>query len=124
MNLLDSVIDVYLTDFKYGNDRCVAKLSDTRNYCEIVKRNHLIAREQAEVIVRHLVLPGHLECCTFPVLEWISENLLDVKVNIMGQYRPEYRADEFDGINRRIDRNEFERALEFGRELGLDLIRE
>ncbi|RLI92636.1 MAG: radical SAM protein [Candidatus Altiarchaeales archaeon] len=123
MSLLDGVIDVYLTDFKYGNDKCAERLSNVRNYCSVVKRNHKIAKEQCEMIIRHLVMPNHLECCTFPILEWISRNLENVRVNVMAQYRPEYRAMEFEDINRRLDMNEFREAIEFARELGLDLVR-
>jgi len=92
MRLLDGVVDIYLTDFKYGNDMCAERLSNAKGYMGIVTRNHLLARNQAEVIIRHLVLPNHFKCCTEPVLRWISENLRDVKVNVMAQYRPEHRA--------------------------------
>jgi len=122
MRLLNGVMDVYLTDFKYGNDSCAKRLSDARNYCEIVKRNHKLANKQGEVIIRHLVLPNHLDCCTRPILRWISENLKNVKVNVMAQYRPEYRAMKFDDINRRLSYDEFQDAIEIAEELKLDLI--
>ncbi len=122
MRLLNGVMDVYLTDFKYGNDSCAKMLSDVENYCEIVKRNHKLANKQGEVIVRHLVLPNHIDCCTRPILEWISENLKNVKVNVMPQYRPEYRAMEFDDINRGLRYDEFQKAIEIAKELNLDLI--
>ncbi len=122
MDLLNGVIDVYLTDFKYGNDKCARNLSDAKNYWEITTRNHLIAREQAEMIIRHLVLPNHLECCTKPILEWISENLENVKVNLMDQYRPEWRAMDFREISRKLTHTEFQEALRFADELGIDLI--
>src|SRR4030042_1468196 len=62
MRLLDGIIDVYLTDFKYGNDNCALRLSNVRDYMSVVTRNHRKAREHAEMIVRHLVLPNHYEC--------------------------------------------------------------
>jgi len=122
MRLLNGVMDVYLTDFKYGNDSCAKRLSDARNYCEIVKRNHKLANKQGEVIIRHLVLPNHIDCCTRPILQWISENLKNVKVNVMAQYRPEYKAMKFDDINRRLSYDEFQDAIEIAEELKLDLI--
>jgi len=121
MGLLDGVIDVYLTDFKYGNDRCAMRLSDVTDYMRVVTRNHLLARKQAEVIIRHLVLPNHLECCTAPVLKWISENMDDVKVNVMSQYRPEHRARDHDDIDRPLRMSEYRTAIELACELGLDL---
>ncbi len=122
MNLLDGLIDVYLTDFKYGNDRCAKRLSDVRDYMRVIKRNHLTANRQCEMIIRHLVLPNHLECCTKPILDWIKENLDNVYVNVMGQYRPEYRAMEHKDINRRLNYLELREAVSYARSLGLDLI--
>ena len=121
LELLDGVIDVYLTDFKYGNDICAKRLSGIDRYMEVAQRNHLIARAQAEMIIRHLVLPSHLECCTRPILTWIAENLEGVKVNVMGQYRPAHKAQSFGDISRSIRVSEYESALRIAEELGLDL---
>lgn len=121
MALLDGVVDVYLTDFKYGNDRCALRLSDAPDYMRVITRNHSTARASAEVIVRHLVLPGHIECCTRPVLEWVSKNLAPVKVNVMAQYRPEHRAREFPELARPLGMAEFEEAMRIADDLCLDL---
>jgi len=121
MKLLKGVIDVYLTDFKYGNDKCAMRLSNAPNYMQVTQRNHLSARKDSEVIVRHLVLPGHIDCCTKPVLTWIAENLKDVKVNVMAQYRPEHRAREFPDIARPLGTAEYRQAIEIADALGLDL---
>ncbi len=122
MDLLNGIIDVYLTDFKYGNDRCAGRLSKVKNYCSIIKRNHSIASRQGEVIVRHLVLPGHVECCSKPALRWISENVPDSLVNIMAQYRPEYKAMDYEDISRNLSRGEYLEAYNYGKKLGLNLI--
>jgi putative pyruvate formate lyase activating enzyme len=120
MKLLDGCVDVYLTDFKYGNDACAERLSKVKNYWEITTRNHLLSKEQAELLIRHLVLPNHVECCTKPVLEWIAENLgNEVRVNIMGQYRPEFEAYKMPDIARGVSRDEMNKAFEIARENGL-----
>ena len=120
--LLKGTQDIYLTDFKWGNDRCAKKYSGIPRYWETVTRNHLTAFLDAEVLIRHLVMPGHLECCTFPVLRWIAEKLGDrVRVNVMAQYRPCYKASQYPEINRPITVEEFERAVEEARRLGLNL---
>ncbi len=106
MKLLSQLMDVYLTDFKYGNDDCARKLSDVENYTLVLRRNHLIAEKTGDLIIRHLVLPGHLECCTKPLLEWIDSNLDDPKVNIMTQYRPAWHADEHPKIDRYLNSEE------------------
>ncbi|MFW6142108.1 MAG: radical SAM protein [Candidatus Saliniplasma sp.] len=108
MNLLAKLIDVYLTDFKYGNDECAERLSGIKNYTDIVKRNHKIAEKTGDLIIRHLVLPDHIECCTIPLLEWIDEELSSPAVNIMTQYRPSYRADRYPEINRYLSSKELE----------------
>lgn len=122
MQLLDGVIDLYLTDFKYGNDNCALKYSHAPRYFDIVSRNHLLARQQAELLIRHLVMPNHIECCTKPVLNWIAQNLENVRVNVMDQYRPEYKAHDFDEISHRLGWPEFSEALEYAKELGLDIV--
>ncbi|UCE37740.1 MAG: radical SAM protein [Thermoplasmata archaeon] len=121
MRLLDGIIDVYLTDFKYGNDECAKRLSNATNYWEIVTRNHKMARAQCEMIIRHLVLPGHFKCCTKPILTWISENLKNVRVNVMDQYRPEYNAYEHEELTRKLHKNEFAAAFDLAQDLGLSI---
>ena len=59
--ILNGIIDVYLTDFKYRNNECALRLSKVDNYIEIIKRNHKFAYENGEVIIRHLVMPNHIE---------------------------------------------------------------
>ena len=122
MALLDGVVDVWLTDLKYGNDLCAIRLSDAPDYLSIVHRNHLLAMGSGEVLVRHLVLPNHLLCCTFPVLEWVAENLPGAAVNVMGQYRPTHRAFEHQDIARPLRRAEYEAALAKAVELDLCLV--
>jgi len=121
MKVLGGVVDVYLSDFKYGNDKCAQKLSKVENYMEVVERNHEIATKQAELVIRHLVLPNHLECCTKPILEWIANNIQGkCIVNLMNQYRPAYKAHEYSDINRRLDKEEFDKAVELAKELKIN----
>jgi putative pyruvate formate lyase activating enzyme len=116
--LLDGVMDVYLTDFKYGNDVCAYRLSKVEGYFGAVSRNHALAAEQAELLVRHLVLPGHVLCCSVPVMNWLREEIGPVRMNVMDQYRPVYKANEHRDINRRPTRAEFNKAYEHAETLG------
>ena len=106
LKLPDGVIDLYLTDFKYGNNKCAKRLSKVDNYLEIIKRNHILAHENSEMIIRHLVMPNNVECCSKPIIKWISENLPNACVNIMSQYRPEYLARDYDDISRFVTKEE------------------
>ena len=122
MKLLDGVVDVYLTDFKFSKE-CAKELSKFEKYWEVVTRNHLIAKKQAEMVIRHLILPNHVVCCSFEILEWISKNLgKSVIVNIMDQYMPHWKALERKDINRRITREEFDLVVKKAKELGLIFI--
>jgi putative pyruvate formate lyase activating enzyme len=73
-----------------------------------------------ELIVRILVLPNHLECCAKPIINWIADNLSrGTRVNIMFQYRPEWRACEVPDLHRRLTGAEIDRALQLAREANL-----
>ncbi len=123
MKLLSDVIDIWLPDFKYGNDSCAKSLSKVDNYFEIVSRNHLIASKNGDMIIRHLVLPGHIECCTKPILKWISENIPNALVNIMRQYHPDYLVEKFPqkykSIYRRVSSEEMSEAYSYAKKLGI-----
>ena len=125
LRLILHVMDIWLPDFKYGNDQCATRLSAAPRYFEVVTRNLREAVMHGDMIIRHLVLPGHIECCTKPVLKWIAENLPRdrVLVNIMDQYRPEFMVLKYPRrwpeITRRPSRREMEEAYEYARRLGI-----
>jgi putative pyruvate formate lyase activating enzyme len=121
LNLLDGVVDVYVADFKYGNNECAEELSEVKNYFEIITRNHLLAEKNANLIIRHLVLPSHTECCTYPILKWISKNMDNPAVDVSFHYRPEYKAMENSRISRYLTQEEQNRALEIAKEFGITL---
>jgi putative pyruvate formate lyase activating enzyme len=119
MCLLDGFVDLYLTDFKYGNDKCALRLSGVPNYMAVVGRNHQIAWEAGEMIIRHLVLSNHVECCSKPLLKWISQNLgLEVVLNIIGQYHPVYNSQEYEEISRIPLSSEMGEVVKYARHLG------
>jgi putative pyruvate formate lyase activating enzyme len=118
--LLAGFADVYLLDFKYGPGECAEKISEAPNYWNVCTRNHLEAKNYGELIIRILVLPNHLECCTKPIINWIAENLgAETRVNVMFQYRPEWRAYEIPELRRRLTKEEMEKALHFAKEAKL-----
>jgi putative pyruvate formate lyase activating enzyme len=90
--LLDGVVDVYLADLKCGSAKCAKDLLGVDDYLETVQRNLLFAQGSADLIVRHLVLPGHAECCREPVLRWLKENMPQVKLSLRGEYLPPSEA--------------------------------
>ena len=123
LKILLDVIDIWLPDFKYGNDKCALRLSKVPKYFEVVSRNLKIAYKHGDMIIRHLVLPNHVECCTRPVLEWIAKNCPEALVNVMDQYRPEHlvlkEPEKYSDINRTITSEELREAYKIAKELGL-----
>ncbi len=120
MRLLDGFVDLFLSDFKYGPEGCAKKLSNVPNYWKTITRNHKMAKNSGDMIIRHLVLPGHVECCSKPILKWIRDNLgKKTVVNIMGQYRPVYRAYKCKEITRYPSHSELEEVVKYARKLGL-----
>ena len=118
--LLAGFADVYLLDFKYGPGDCAEKISDATYYWKTCTRNHLEAKKYGELIIRVLVLPNHLECCTKPTLNWIAENLgTGTRVNLMFQYRPKWRASNFPELRRRLTKGEMEKAVQLAENAGL-----
>jgi len=118
--LLAGFADIYLLDFKYGPSDCAERISDAPDYWEVCTRNHLEAKKYGELIVRVLVLPNHLDCCTKPILQWIAENLgVETRVNVMFQYRPEWQAYEVPELRRKLTKAEMQKALRLAEQAGL-----
>jgi putative pyruvate formate lyase activating enzyme len=120
--LLDGIFDVWLADFKFGNDGCAARLAKTPDYLRVVRENLLWANEHSELIVRHLLMPNHLDCCWRPVAEWLAENLPDVKVNLRTGFWPAWHARRHSELAGVVSAEENDQAFGLARELGINLI--
>jgi putative pyruvate formate lyase activating enzyme len=119
--LLDGMFDVWLADFKFGNDTCALRLAKVPDYIRIVQENLLWADEHSELIVRHLLMPGHVECCWQPVAEWLAENLPEVKVNLRAGFWPAWHAARHHELRGTVTAGENDNAFELARQLGLNL---
>jgi putative pyruvate formate lyase activating enzyme len=99
--VLDGVVDVWLADWKYGNDACARRLSVVPRYGEVLERNVRRALAGgARVIVRYLVLPGHTDCCFEPIARWLGEHAPAAEVSVLDQYTPFFRAAKVRGLER------------------------
>lgn len=136
LQILDGVIDIYMPDFKYADEKYAFKYSKVKNYPQVakdaLKEMHrqvgdlLIDEEQGialrGLLVRHLVLPNNI-AQTEEVVKFIADNISkDTYINIMDQYRPCYKADEYPELNRRITNKEFQEAIETALKYGLKRI--
>jgi putative pyruvate formate lyase activating enzyme len=87
MALLDGVVDLYLGDIHFGNDRCAERLSRTPDYSQSVRGAFAAAAHSgASVLIRHLVMPGHIDCCAGPAMRWAREALADAPFHLMLGY--------------------------------------
>ncbi|HVY61944.1 MAG TPA: radical SAM protein [Planctomycetota bacterium] len=119
--LLRGVVDVYLADWKYGDDACALKLSAAPRYLEVVRRNLRFARESARLIVRYLVMPGHNACCLRPIARMMAEELPGVPLSILDPYVPLFRAPRVKGMDRGSTRDEAVEARAIAREHRLEI---
>jgi putative pyruvate formate lyase activating enzyme len=121
LSLIIDLIDFWLPDWKYGNNKCAKKYSGVENYFEIMSRNHFRIHNEGsgEMVIRHLVMPDHIDCCSKPILEYISKNLPNALVNLMGQYRPQYKAYQFKEINRSPTSEEMQVIQNYATKLGI-----
>jgi putative pyruvate formate lyase activating enzyme len=120
--LLDGVVDVYVADFKFGNDECARRLAGIQNYTRIITRNLKIAASQSKLIIRHLLLPGHAECCYRPIVSWLHDNLPSVPLSLRDGYLPSWRAWRFADIAHPLIAGQGEEAEKLADRMGLTVI--
>ena len=130
---LDGYIDIYLPDLKYYSNDICKKYSKIDNYFEIatsaIKEMYKQVGSsefnedgimQKGLIIRHLILPNHIQN-TKHILKWIKENMpSDVYVSIMAQYFPTYKAKEDELLNRKITKKEYKEVENYLYTLGLE----
>src|SRR5919109_1035518 len=129
MCILRSLMDAWLPDFKFGPGKCAMNLSRTPWYWDTVTNNLRLIYEWGEdFVIRHLIMPNHIECCTKPVLEWIARNTPGVPINIMDQYHPDNLCDpispkyreRYSEIARSSSKEEIIRSYQYAKDLGLN----
>jgi putative pyruvate formate lyase activating enzyme len=132
IRLLEGIVDIYMPDAKYGAREPAETFSSAPDYWERCKESLREMHRQVGVLetdsrgialrgvlIRHLILPNDM-AGSREVLAFIARELsTDSYVNIMFQYRPLYRAQEFREINRRPALKEFAAAIDMARLLGL-----
>jgi putative pyruvate formate lyase activating enzyme len=95
LDLLDGIVHWYLADLKFGNDACAERLAGVPRYTEVVRRNIARVFPRTGLIIRHVLLPGHGECCFRPIADWVSQNLPQARFQLYPGYVPcgEARSD-------------------------------
>ena len=130
--LLDGIIDIYMPDMKYGDSRLARQYSKVRDYVEVnfaaVKEMHRQVGDllldtngiaQRGLLVRHLVLPANI-AGTDKVLAFLAQEIsTNTYLNLMDQYHPCYRADDYPLLARPITGAEYDQALQLAEHYGL-----
>ena len=119
--LLAGVMDVFIADLHFGCDDCAYEIAGADRYLEVVGRNLLWAAEAGALMVRHLVLPDHLGCCTRPALEWLAGELPGVPLHLMTNFLPP-EPRQTCGTGRYLAESESSAAQRLALDLGLRLI--
>ncbi len=137
LGLLDGVIDIYMPDMKYADAEVARRYSKIADYPQI---NQAAVREMHRqvgdlqindvglavrgVLVRHLVLPDNL-AGTGDIARFLATEISPkTYLNLMDQYRPEYKAHHLPELNRRITRDEYKNAVQIARDAGLERLDE
>lgn len=134
IRMLDGYVDVYLPDFKYMESELAAAYSGAPDYPKYVKAalkemlhqtgNIQIDKDtgmiQKGVIVRHLVLPGHVKNSK-AVIKYLLETYQDqILISIMNQYTPMPQVSGDPLLSRKVTKREYEKVIDYALELGME----
>ncbi len=135
LKLLDGIIDIYLPDIKYMDDKTSLEYSGVTNY---TKFNQIAIKEMYKqvgdlkldekniayrgLLIRHLVLPGHIENSK-KVFDFLKNEIgTNINISLMSQYFPAYKAINHKIINRKLKKDEYENIIEYALKLGFENI--
>jgi putative pyruvate formate lyase activating enzyme len=133
LKLLEGIVDIYLPDMKYTDGRKAAKYSaGASDYPEVTKKaiiemNRQVGEHRTDknkiafrgLMIRHLVMPNRV-AGTKELVRWVAEDLSrSTYLNIMAQYRVDYKAFDYPEIARGITMLEFLEAIDWAEEYGL-----
>ncbi len=132
LRLLDGVVDIYMPDMKYSDEKIAEELSGIKNYPEInrtaVKEMHRQVGDlkldkqgvaQRGLLVRHLVLPNGL-AGTGEVVSFLAREIsANTYLNIMAQYHPYHKGFDIPKLARPLLEHEFNEATSLAHRQGL-----
>jgi putative pyruvate formate lyase activating enzyme len=129
---LFGLIDIYLPDMKYGDDNLGEKFSGAPSlytegkkciknmYDQVgVLKSDLKGSAVKGIVVRHLVIPGHVES-TLQVLDFIESIDREIHISLMSQYHPfsVNKDPDYPELNRTLKRDEYKRVVDYAVNLG------
>lgn len=132
LKLLEGIVDVYLPDFKYMDSTLSAMYSRAKDYPSVAKQalSEMVRQQpdvviddatgliQKGVIVRQLLLPGHVNDAK-AVLKYLYDTYHDhVYISMMSQFTP-IALKDYPEINRTVTRREYERLVDYAIKIGI-----
>ena len=132
LKLLEGIVDVYLPDFKYMDSTLSARYSRAKDYPSVAKQalSEMVRQQpdvviddatgliQKGVIVRQLLLPGHVNDAK-AVLKYLYDTYHDhVYISMMSQFTP-IALKDYPEINRTVTRREYERLVDYALDIGI-----
>lgn len=132
LKLLDGIVDVYLPDFKYMDSTLSAKYSRAKDYPSVAKQaiSEMVRQQpgvviddatgliQKGVIVRQLLLPGHVNDAK-AILKYLHDTYQDsIYISMMSQFTP-IELKDYPEINRTVTRREYERLIDYAIKIGI-----
>ena len=132
LKLLEGIVDVYLPDFKYMDSTLSARYSRAKDYPSVAKQalSEMVRQQpdvviddatgliQKGVIVRQLLLPGHVNDAK-AVLKYLYDTYHDhVYISMMSQFTP-IALEDYPEINRTVTKREYERLVNYALEIGI-----
>ncbi len=127
---LEGLIDIYLPDLKYSDDKLAVEYSSAPNYFETAKECIAEMKRQRPknvfvngmlrrgVIVRHLVLPGNLDNSK-GVIDHLASFDRNIYVSVMAQYFPTADVKDHAVLNRTLTQDEYNEICSYFKQSGL-----
>lgn len=132
LKTLRGLVDIYLADFKYFSDDISKKYSNAKDYVEVAKSaikemynqvgiNQFDENEMMKsgVIVRHLMLPDHLEDSKKIVKYLYSEYKDNIYLSLMNQFTP-VRKVKYENLNKKISIKDYDKLIDYAISLGVE----
>lgn len=133
LKLLEGLVDIYLPDFKYMDPELAEKYSYARDYPEVAREalKEMVRQTgtpefdrqgimKKGVIVRHLLLPGHVKDSR-RVLEYLLSTYgKEIYISLMNQYTPMPAMKDDPRLSRKVTDREYQRLIDYGIQLGLE----
>jgi putative pyruvate formate lyase activating enzyme len=134
LEMLDGIVDIYMPDFKFWDEKYSVKYAHAPGYPDAARNTVKEMHRQVGdlkmdnrgiayrgLLIRHLVMPDNA-AGTEELVKWLASEISpDTYINIMDQYRPCFKASQYPEINRRITGTEYKEAVESAKKSGLRL---